>query len=169
MTRKSDLKDFVDAAATGIIKRQTMSDAVDESGVGIHSSHDSARPVYRTNQDFAKVCAKFLGGVRWGIGMRMERACRPDTCITGKCSGSLLQRACRLWDFVPHYKVSTLSGPAVRPSPVSPFFVRQPLFQTALTPSRRSTTPLLASGPILCTSRSLSLHLTLKRRQTQSI
>lgn len=72
---------------------------------------------YRRNQAFAKVCAKFLGGVRWGMGIQLERTCRDHTC--DRCSGSLFERQCRFFDFKPHYEVKTISGPDAAVGPVS--------------------------------------------------
>jgi hypothetical protein len=59
-------------------------------------------------QKLSKVCAKFQGGVKWGLGMKFERTCRDDTCHKG-CQGTLFQRQCRIFDFRPHYTVRTIS------------------------------------------------------------
>ena len=60
-------------------------------------------------QRLSKVCAKFQGGVKWGLGMHFERTCRDDDCKQN-CSGSLFHRQCRLFEFRPHYDVKTISG-----------------------------------------------------------
>ena len=104
-----DLKDYVDTAATGVIKEHVSSAEYDERSQhsGAWSEQVNARP-YRRDQSFEKVCAKFLGGVKWGAGLQMERTCRTEEC--GKCSGSPLERQCRFFTFRPHYTVKTVSG-----------------------------------------------------------
>ncbi|EIW82107.1 hypothetical protein CONPUDRAFT_81652 [Coniophora puteana RWD-64-598 SS2] len=50
-----------------------------------------------------KPCAKFGGGVRFGVGIVLERSCGEE-CRT--CSGGAFDRKCRLFDFRPHYDVT---------------------------------------------------------------
>uniref|UniRef100_A0A0W0FJY9 Uncharacterized protein n=1 Tax=Moniliophthora roreri TaxID=221103 RepID=A0A0W0FJY9_MONRR len=52
---------------------------------------------------FKKICAKFLSGVRFGIGFVFERACGPS-CT--RCTGDAFHRTCRFFDFKPHYEVT---------------------------------------------------------------
>ena len=65
---------------------------------------------------FRKVCAKLRSGVQFGIGAVLERACGEE-CKT--CSGTAFHRACRFFDFKPHYAVKlekkqSLPGSKVR-------------------------------------------------------
>lgn len=53
--------------------------------------------------DFKKICAKFSSGIKWGIGLVLERACGL-ACV--KCGGN---QACRLFTFRPHYEVTLKS------------------------------------------------------------
>jgi nucleotidyltransferase/DNA polymerase involved in DNA repair len=49
-----------------------------------------------------KICAKFSDGIRWGIGLSLERTCGSEC---KKCSGDTFSRKCRFFTFVPHYEV----------------------------------------------------------------
>lgn len=51
---------------------------------------------------FRKVCAKLRSGVQFGIGAVLERACGEE-CQS--CNGTAFLRACRFFDFKPHYTV----------------------------------------------------------------
>lgn len=65
----------------------------------------SDQPQYhipRRSSQYRKVCAKFTSGVRFGIGIGLERACG-DECQT--CTGRPFQRKCRFFEFRPHYEV----------------------------------------------------------------
>ena len=59
-------------------------------------------PLRRSTQP-SKVCAKFVSGTRFGVGIALERACGPD-CPKG-CQGDAFHRQCRFFDFRPHYDV----------------------------------------------------------------
>lgn len=48
------------------------------------------------------MCAKLSSGVRFGVGIVLERACGPEC---PRCSGSAFHRTCRLFSFRPHYEV----------------------------------------------------------------
>ncbi|KAL5508278.1 FMP27 [Sanghuangporus vaninii] len=48
---------------------------------------------------FKKICAKFSSGIKWGIGIVLERKCG-EACL--KCGGNF---SCRLFEFRPHYEV----------------------------------------------------------------
>lgn len=52
--------------------------------------------------DFRKICAKFRSGVRFGVGVVLERSCGPEC---PDCSGSAFKRKCRFFDFRPHYEI----------------------------------------------------------------
>ncbi|KAI0796722.1 golgi-body localization protein domain-containing protein [Abortiporus biennis] len=54
------------------------------------------------SRDFKKVCAKFTSGVRFGVGIVLERSCGPEC---PDCSGRAFERRCRLFTFKPHYQV----------------------------------------------------------------
>ncbi|GAA5929891.1 uncharacterized protein JCM15063_004656 [Sporobolomyces koalae] len=55
-----------------------------------------------------KTCAKCRGGVRWGLGLRFERACRDDSCDDPLCQDRpIFERRCRFFDFKPHWEVRT--------------------------------------------------------------
>ncbi|KAL0572042.1 Protein SABRE [Marasmius crinis-equi] len=66
---------------------------------------------------FTKICAKFVSGVRFGLGFVFERACGPS--CTG-CRGTPFDRKCRYFHFKPHHQVKLekkdfipmLNGPA---------------------------------------------------------
>lgn len=61
------------------------------------------------NTEIIKVVGTLVGGVRWGLGIKLERTCRPDTCENpvSACEGDKFQRRCRFFDFKPHYDVKT--------------------------------------------------------------
>ncbi|KAJ3799089.1 golgi-body localization protein domain-containing protein [Lentinula aff. detonsa] len=51
---------------------------------------------------YKKICAKFLSGIKFGLGFSLERSCGSG-CHS--CSGSPFHRQCRFFDFKPHYMV----------------------------------------------------------------
>ncbi|KAI0081718.1 hypothetical protein K474DRAFT_1133165 [Panus rudis PR-1116 ss-1] len=51
---------------------------------------------------YQKVCAKLTSGVRFGVGIALERSCGPEC---PDCHGRPFQRRCRLFTFRPHYEV----------------------------------------------------------------
>ncbi|CAL1700808.1 unnamed protein product [Somion occarium] len=70
------------------------------------------RPQYHLpgkSRKYRKVCAKFTSGVRFGIGIALERSCGPE-CLT--CSGRPFQRKCRFFNFRPHYEVMLEQKPS---------------------------------------------------------
>jgi hypothetical protein len=110
-----DLKDFRDAAATGVIKRVAQKEGDDRSTAAqsAHSEGQHHTKTFRRTQDFRKVCAKFMGGVKWGLRLDFERTCRKENCEhqDDPCQGRLIDHKCRfINDFKPHYEVRTLSG-----------------------------------------------------------
>ncbi|KAL5488078.1 FMP27 [Sanghuangporus weigelae] len=56
---------------------------------------------------FKKICAKFSSGIKWGIGIVLERKCG-RACL--KCGGNF---SCRLFDFRPHYEVILEPKPGI--------------------------------------------------------
>ncbi|KAK9898273.1 hypothetical protein P389DRAFT_193319 [Cystobasidium minutum MCA 4210] len=101
-----DLSDYEKKAQSGEMHERPKSNDWPRDQAPLpakQSGHDGKE------QKLLKVCAKFQGGVRWGLGMRFERTCRPETCQKG-CEGTLFRRKCRIFDFRPHYEVRTISG-----------------------------------------------------------
>ncbi|BGP51898.1 Protein SABRE [Rhodotorula kratochvilovae] len=122
-----NLRDYVDAAATGIF----TSDPVKGSG-GAHSAdggsayaastvggdeYDTASDVSADEDDISywlKVCAKCINGVRWGMGIRLERTCRDEDCKKPTCHGlATFHRQCRQFEFIPHWHVHTKTPAAI--------------------------------------------------------
>lgn len=102
----ADLSDYEKKAQSGEMHERPKSNDWPRDQAPLpakQSGHDGKE------QKLLKVCAKFQGGVRWGLGMRFERTCRPETCQKG-CEGTLFRRKCRIFDFRPHYEVRTISG-----------------------------------------------------------
>jgi hypothetical protein len=99
-----DLRDYEDNAATGLPKDMTESDDKSFRSSTPHSNTTSRR--YRRDALFIKVAAKFINGVRWGMGIILERSCRPGQCERG-CTGAPFNRQCRFFDFIPHWQVKT--------------------------------------------------------------
>lgn len=99
-----NLRDYVDNAATGLA--QDPSENTDR--LTQHSSGTGdPRNRFGKEAEFIKVCAKFINGVRWGLGAVLERACPPE-CTKGACLGqSTFHRQCRFFDFSPHWSVHT--------------------------------------------------------------
>jgi hypothetical protein len=62
-----------------------------------------------------KPCARFLNGIRFGLGFKFERTCRPWSCTKG-CGDTmnLLHRQCRIFDFKPHNEVTLYSPDHVK-------------------------------------------------------
>lgn len=59
-----------------------------------------------------KVCARFSNGIRWGIGISLERTC-DETCVT--CEGDPFNRKCRFFTFKPHYEVALRCPTGTKP------------------------------------------------------
>ncbi|KIK68037.1 hypothetical protein GYMLUDRAFT_238205 [Collybiopsis luxurians FD-317 M1] len=59
---------------------------------------------------YRKICAKFLSGVKFGIGFVLERSCGPG-CDQG-CIGSPFNRKCRFFEFKPHHLVKLEKKPS---------------------------------------------------------
>lgn len=56
----------------------------------------------RASRASRKVVAKLSSGVRFGVGVVLERACGGEC---PKCKGTAFERECRLFTFKPHYEV----------------------------------------------------------------
>ncbi|GAA5985459.1 hypothetical protein JCM5350_004004 [Sporobolomyces pararoseus] len=112
-----NLREYLDTAATGTA-RETFEgvdgsihsfDSDDEAGSDVVSEDLSAFAEPELEQAYwIKTCAKCSGGVRWGMGLRFERACREETCEDPACQDRpVFERRCRIFDFIPHWKVHT--------------------------------------------------------------
>lgn len=66
-------------------------------------THDNARyHIPRGSRGARKVVAKLSSGVRFGVGIVLERSCGSEC---PRCVGSAFHRECRLFSFKPHYEV----------------------------------------------------------------
>jgi hypothetical protein len=109
-----NLREYVDSAATGMVRIPTESDdrstqysAGTDGGTGSHG-----RGRFSQDADFIKVCAKFINGVRWGMGAVLERSCRSE-CSNALCIDQTpFHRQCRTFDFKPHWEVRTKTADA---------------------------------------------------------
>ena len=109
-----NLRDYVDSAATGMARDPNEND--DRST--LHSNGADGAPGrsrFRQDAEFVKVCAKFINGVRWGLGAVLERACTNSTCSNPTCRDRKpFHRICRKFDFIPHWLVQTKTALAPR-------------------------------------------------------
>jgi len=113
-----NLREYIDSAATGTAREtsngsdgsiRTADSEEEEEGEDLMSEDMSAFAEPELEQAYwIKTCAKCVGGVRWGMGLRFERACREDTCDEAACKGHpTFERKCRFFDFIPHWEVKT--------------------------------------------------------------
>ncbi|CAD6932138.1 unnamed protein product [Tilletia controversa] len=114
-----DLQDYLDLAASGHGPKEPADDA-DAN----HSDNDptvtGSQKRYMVQPRFQKVCLRLSNGVRFGVGLIYERTCTDDSCKKRpRCRGSPFYRECRIWDRVPHWKVSTKSKQHVEQAPES--------------------------------------------------
>lgn len=102
-----NLRGYVDNAATGMAGDPTENDdRSTQHSTGTEGAAGRAR--FRQDADFIKVCAKFINGVRWGIGAVLERSCTNLDCRLPACRDrSAFHRVCRKFDFIPHWLVHT--------------------------------------------------------------
>lgn len=112
-----NLRDYVDNAATGMASRDPSS--LDANDAATQHSNTTGDPMGRSRAvgyEFTKVCAKFINGVRWGMGMVLERACLPN-CTKASCRGATaFHRQCRFFEeFRPHWDVHTKTADAIGP------------------------------------------------------
>ncbi|GJN94531.1 hypothetical protein Rhopal_007614-T1 [Rhodotorula paludigena] len=130
-----NLRDYVDAAATGLSTSEGQDGtggplggafAAGTDGVSAYAAstvggdeYDTASHVTAEDDDISywiKVCAKCVNGVRWGMGIRLERTCRDESCDKPTCTGmSTFHRQCRIFDFIPHWHVHTKTAAAIGP------------------------------------------------------
>lgn len=109
-----NLRDYIDSAATGMGSRDPTENS---DGATQHSgaTSDLLGRYRAVDYEFTKVCAKFINGVRWGIGVVLERACGED-CSKSTCHGKTpFHRQCRIFDFIPHWEVHTKTEAAIGP------------------------------------------------------
>ncbi|MBW0479720.1 hypothetical protein O181_019435 [Austropuccinia psidii MF-1] len=112
-----NLKDLINNAATGstpvtlatpatqykrVYRQELHASESDES----HSEALSTREI-----EFIKIIGKLTNGVRWGMGIILERACVDSPDKTCSCQGSAFHRKCRIFTFKPHYLVITKAPP----------------------------------------------------------
>ncbi|KAG2367288.1 golgi-body localization protein domain-containing protein [Suillus spraguei] len=64
--------------------------------------------VYRAAPGCLKTCAKLGSGVRFGVGVILERSCSSEDC-TSCCPSSPFDRHCRFFTFRPHYDVQLVT------------------------------------------------------------
>lgn len=106
-----NLREYADSAATGMARDPTDND--DRSmqySVGTDGTPGRSR--YHQDTDFIKVCAKFINGVRWGMGAVLERSC-DEGCKNPVCKDRTpFHRQCRMFEFIPHWKVLTKTADA---------------------------------------------------------
>ncbi|KAK4703534.1 hypothetical protein P7C70_g2687, partial [Phenoliferia sp. Uapishka_3] len=108
-----NLRSYVDAAASGLARDPTEGDdrATQHSGV---TGGETGGRAFSEDADHVKICAKFINGVRWGMGAVLERACTVD-CPKELCNGkSAFHRQCRNFDFIPHWEVHTKTEAAIK-------------------------------------------------------
>ncbi|KAH7921808.1 hypothetical protein BV22DRAFT_1114199 [Leucogyrophana mollusca] len=75
---------------------------IDKSRKG--SGHRTRAPVHSQSRCL-KTCAKLSSGVRFGVGVVLERSCGPE-CAS--CIGTSFDRLCRFFSFRPHYDVKLM-------------------------------------------------------------
>lgn len=112
-----NLRDYADAAASGSggpseeqqgdllhnrLAEEALFTKVRDPSVGVGA--------LGLNDGDPQVCARFVNGVRWGMGASFERTCGPEHC---DAPPSL--RKCRLFDFKPHWEVHTRTPESMHP------------------------------------------------------
>jgi hypothetical protein len=121
-----NLRAYVDTAATGNYFTDT---SADPSSPDNHSAYaastiadDQYDPSVEDERDddtgalWIKVCAKCNNGVRWGMGIVLERTCRDADCRDVGCYKlGTFHRRCRMFDFVPHWHVHTKTADSIGP------------------------------------------------------
>ncbi|KAG1892357.1 golgi-body localization protein domain-containing protein, partial [Suillus subluteus] len=70
-----------------------------------------ASEVHRTAPGCLKTCAKLGSGVRFGVGVILERSCSSEDC-TSCCPGSSFDRHCRFFTFRPHHDIQLVTTKA---------------------------------------------------------
>lgn len=123
-----NLRDYIDAAATGAVLRHAEQLERDDRSVLTGGSvagstfegetdDGTASSINEATEEsnyWIKVCAKCINGVRWGLGLVCERTCREEVCSKAGCKErSTFHRQCRFFDFIPHWEVHTKTSAAV--------------------------------------------------------
>ncbi|KAI5479861.1 hypothetical protein MNV49_002419 [Pseudohyphozyma bogoriensis] len=110
-----NLREYVDAAASGMAR--DPGEDVDRSTQHSTGTNEAGpRRNFSQEADFVKVCAKFINGVRWGMGAVLERACPPDCQKPGCIGKTPFHRQCRFFDFIPHWEVHTKTAASIGPT-----------------------------------------------------
>ena len=106
-----DLSEYVDVAATGNERKPESPDDDRSTSQSLgYSDAPTANKRYQKDATFSKVMIKLVNGVRWGMGVRLERSCTDQDCShKNRCSGAPFYRNCRIFDFRPHYTVKTIA------------------------------------------------------------
>lgn len=120
-----NLRDYIDTAATGNHSADPAEERDNLSAYAASTISDdqydaatdaSGEPAPDERGLWIKICAKCNNGVRWGMGMKLERTCRDGDCHGDECRGKpLFDRCCRFFDFIPHWKVHTKAADAIGP------------------------------------------------------
>lgn len=109
-----NLRTYVDTAASGLTRDPGEND--DRSTQHSQTTGGELRSFGEAGADYIKICAKFINGVRWGLGAVLEHACTAD-CPKAGCKGkTAFNRQCRFFDFIPHWDVHTKTKDAVGPN-----------------------------------------------------
>ncbi|SCV74731.1 BQ2448_7760 [Microbotryum intermedium] len=110
-----NLRDYVDNAATGLAQANRENAEYTDNNTTLNGL-ETGQYKFGADTEFVKVCARFVHGVRWGMGCVVERACTDKTCDKAECKGrNPFHRACRIWDFIPHWDVHTKTDRAIKP------------------------------------------------------
>lgn len=109
-----NLKDLIDNAASGTAPLLTATSAASykrryrqASGASDSDDESDSDAVRSRKTEFLKIVGKLTNGVRWGMGIVLERACGDDDKKTCGCVGTTFHRKCRIFTFKPHYQVVT--------------------------------------------------------------
>ncbi|KAH9447797.1 hypothetical protein Pst134EB_021796 [Puccinia striiformis f. sp. tritici] len=108
-----NLKDLINNAATGSAPMATATPAANYKRVYQRLSQESESDESDTETlssretEFIKIVGKLTNGVRWGMGIVLERACSDNVDKTCHCHGPAFHRKCRIFTFKPHYQVVT--------------------------------------------------------------
>ncbi|EFP90962.2 uncharacterized protein PGTG_17234 [Puccinia graminis f. sp. tritici CRL 75-36-700-3] len=108
-----NLKDHINNAATGSAPMATATPAANYKRVyqrrsqGSGSDESDTETLSPRETEFIKIVGKLTNGVRWGMGIVLERACSDSLDKTCNCHGPAFHRKCRIFSFKPHYQVVT--------------------------------------------------------------
>ncbi|CDR46544.1 RHTO0S12e05996g1_1 [Rhodotorula toruloides] len=117
-----NLREYVDTAATGLSTRDSDGETPADGSTYAPSTvggdeYDTASTVTADEDEasyWIKICAKCVNGVRWGMGVVLERSCRDKGCEKAGCCGlAPFHRQCRMFDFRPHWEVHTKTSAAI--------------------------------------------------------